>query len=272
MAEEAYAYYDELLRAIFAGRRFLIAGPIAVGLNGLARRLTGLRAERPFLIGGSEGTGTLPTPDEAELRVLGTRSTAALEEFRNLHRVIEDLPDDLRGDIDAWDPTGTARFIFASPLAVSLDAAGRKAYAARPPAWATLEDKVQIDAFWDAVGVQRAPGGRRTPRFPADRSEPGRRLRTFHAPSGTDRDRSVGCSRGRASVPVLGPSTRHAIRELRGRAQSATLTRALFRIVSQEVPDGKTPGRHVIGKVVSRLKRNMSDPECLLRRGYGLRR
>ena len=157
LAEEAYAYYDDLLRPVFAGRKFLIAGPIAVGLNGLARRLTGLGAERPFLIAGSEGTGILPTPEEAELRVLATQSADALEEFRNLQRVIEDMPDDLRGDIDAWDPAGTARFIFASPLAVSLDAAGRRAYAARPPAWAALEDKVQVDAFWDAAGVRRAP-------------------------------------------------------------------------------------------------------------------
>ena len=154
---EANAYYDDLLRPVFAGRKFLIAGPIAVGLNGLARRLTGLGAERPFLIAASEGTGTLPTRDEAELRVLDTHSTDALEEFRKLHRVLEDLPPDLRDDIDAWDPATTARFIFASPLAGTLDAAGRKAYAARPPRWAALEDKVQVDAFWDAVGVRRAP-------------------------------------------------------------------------------------------------------------------
>lgn len=157
MAEEANAHYDDLLRPVFAGRKFLIAGPIAVGLNGLARRLTGLGAERPFLIAASEGTGTLPTSDEAELRVLGTHSTDALEEFTKLHRVLEDLPPDLRDDIDAWDPANTARFIFASPLAGTLDAAGRKAYAARPPSWAALEDKVQVDAFWDAVGVRRAP-------------------------------------------------------------------------------------------------------------------
>ncbi|MYD97110.1 MAG: hypothetical protein F4X98_06960, partial [Gammaproteobacteria bacterium] len=140
MAEEANAYYDDLLRPVFAERKFLIAGPIAVGLNGLVRRLTGLGAERPFLIAASEGTGTLPTRDEAELRVLGTHSTDALEEFRKLHRVLEDLPADLRYDIDAWDPANTACFIFASPLAGSLDAAGRRAYAARPAAWAALED------------------------------------------------------------------------------------------------------------------------------------
>ena len=159
LAEEANAYYEDLLRPIFAGRKFLMAGQIAaaVGLSGLARRLTGLGAERPFLIAASEGTGTLPTPQEAELRVLGIQSTDVLEHFRKLRRAVEDLPADLRRDIDAWDPAGTARFIFASPWADSVDAAGRQAYAGRPPARAALEDKVLIDGFWDAVGVRRAP-------------------------------------------------------------------------------------------------------------------
>ena len=157
LAEEATAYYHGLLRPVFADRKFLIAGPVAAGLGGLAWRLTELGAERPFLIAASEGTGTLPAREVAELRVLGIQSADVLEQSRNLHRAVEDLPVDLRREIDAWDPAGTARFIFASPLAKSLDVAGRRAYAARPPAWAALEDKVRIDAFWDAVGVRRAP-------------------------------------------------------------------------------------------------------------------
>lgn len=157
LAEEATAYYQALLRPVFAGRKFLIAGTIAAGLGGLAGQLTALGAVRPFLIAANRGTGILPTPEEAELRVLGLPSADALEEFRNFHRAIKDLPHDIRRDIDAWDPAGTARFIFASPLADSLDVAGRKAYGGRSPAWAALEDKVRIDAFWDAVGVQRAP-------------------------------------------------------------------------------------------------------------------
>ena len=159
LAEKANAYYEGLLRTVFADRKFLVAGQVAVAasLGGLARRLTGLGAARPFLIAGSEGTGSLPTPDEAELRVLGIQSTNELDHYRLLRQALEDLPGDLRHDIDAWDPSGTARFIFASPLADSVDAAGRRAYAGRPPAWAALEDKVRIDGFWDAIGVRRAP-------------------------------------------------------------------------------------------------------------------
>ena len=68
LAEEANAYYEDLLRPVFADRKFLIAGQVAAAesLGGLARRLTALGAARPFLIAGSEGTGPLPTPDEAD--------------------------------------------------------------------------------------------------------------------------------------------------------------------------------------------------------------
>ena len=46
LAEEANAYYEGLLRPVFADRKFLIAGQVAAAesLGGLARRLTGLGA------------------------------------------------------------------------------------------------------------------------------------------------------------------------------------------------------------------------------------
>lgn len=157
LVEEANAYYRQLLRPVFEGRQFLVAGPVAVGLGGLAGQLLALGAERPFLIAGNEGTGTAPGSDEAELRVLGIRGGDILTEHRNLHRALEDLPADVRDAIDSWDPARTARFIFASPLARSLSVAGRKPYGGRPAAWARLEDKVRIDAFWDVAGVARAP-------------------------------------------------------------------------------------------------------------------
>ena len=157
LVEEANAYYRELLRPAFEGRKFLVAGPVAAGLGGLARQLLALGADRPFLIAGNAGTGAVPAPDEAELRVLGLRGGDILIEHRNLHRALESLPADVQGAVEAWDPAGTARFLFADPLASHLPVAGRKPYGARPPAWARLEDKVEVDAFWDAAGVARAP-------------------------------------------------------------------------------------------------------------------
>ena len=91
--------------------------------------------------------------------MLGIQSAGVLEESRNLHRAVEDLPVDLRHEIDTWDPAGYGTVHFCESVWRSLlDAAGRKAYAARLRLdWAALEDKVRIDAFWDAVGVRRAP-------------------------------------------------------------------------------------------------------------------
>ena len=157
LAEEASAYYNDLLRPLYSGRKFLIAGPIAVGLGGLARRLNALGAEPPFLIAGSEGTGALPSSEDARLHVLGLESRDILEEHRNLQKAIDNPPGELRCAIDNWDPTESASFIFSSPLAASRTEGPRRPYGARPAAWAELEDKVRIDAFWDAAGVDRAP-------------------------------------------------------------------------------------------------------------------
>ena len=157
LAEDATTYYTELLRPVFADRKWLIAGPEAVGLGGIARRLTALGADRPFLIAGTEGTGAMPVPEEAELHVLGFGGTDILEVHRNLHSTLHDLPPALRRAIDVWDPAGSANLIFASPLAESRGAPPRPPYGARPTSWAALEDKVRVDAFWDAAGVKRAP-------------------------------------------------------------------------------------------------------------------
>lgn len=42
-------------------------------------------------------------------------------------------------------------------MAASGITAPRRPYGARPATWAALEDKVRIDAFWDAAGIERAP-------------------------------------------------------------------------------------------------------------------
>ena len=101
LVEEANAYYRELLRPVFEGRKFLVGGPVAVGLGGLARQLLALGADRPFLIAGNAGTGTVPAPDEAELRVLGIQGGDILTEHRNLHRALENLPTDVQRAVEA---------------------------------------------------------------------------------------------------------------------------------------------------------------------------
>ena len=157
-AEQATAFYKDLLRPVFARRKFLLTGPIAVGLGDRARRLLELGAERPLLIAGSAGTGAMPGPGEAELHLLGVEGGKdMLEQGRKMQRALDNLPARVQRAVDVWDPSATARCVGDDPAADPRTVAGRRCYAARPLAWAALEDKVRVDAFWDAVGVQRAP-------------------------------------------------------------------------------------------------------------------
>lgn len=157
LLEEARAYYKALLRPVFEGRGFVLPGNIAVGLGNVALELRGLGAARPFVVAGSHGTGPLPPREDAELRVLDVRGTDPLEHNRNVQRALADLPSAVQDAVDAWDPEGAARTLHTDPLAEPRPVAGRSAYAARPREWIDLEDKVVIDAFWDTVGVPRAP-------------------------------------------------------------------------------------------------------------------
>ena len=157
LPEEARAYYRALLRPVFESRRFVLPGNIAVGLGNVALELRGLGAARPFVVAGSHGTGPLPPREDAELRVLDVRGTDPLEHNRNVQCALADLPSAVQDAVDAWDPDGLARTLHTDPLAEPRPVAGRAAYAARPRAWIDLEDKVVIDAFWDTVGVPRAP-------------------------------------------------------------------------------------------------------------------
>ena len=157
LLDEARAYYRALLRPVFESRRFVLPGNIAVGLGNVALQLRGLGAARPFVVAGSHGTGPLPPREDAELRVLDVRGTDPLEHNRNVQRALADLPSAVQEAVDAWDPEGTARTLHTDPLAEPRPVAERAAYAARPRAWIDLEDKVVIDAFWDTVGVPRAP-------------------------------------------------------------------------------------------------------------------
>jgi hypothetical protein len=152
---EIERYRSELATA-FRGRRVvLIGGPVA-GLAGLARELRALGAERPFIIGSSLGTGELPTEDEAEWVSLELSAGSALESIRHYEEQLGHLPEIVRRRLDAWDPDRAAVALGGIVLGEVPTVGGRPRYGARPKSWSALEDKVQIDAFWDAIGVPRA--------------------------------------------------------------------------------------------------------------------
>ena len=157
LVEEAQDYYKALLRPIFAGRKFLHAGAVAVGLGNQARMLGALGAARPFLIADGEGTGQMPTAAEAELRLLNIDAENIVDQHRQSEAALQNLSAGVQAAVDAWDPEHDARCICSIMLHEVATVAGRRKYALREPAWAAFEDKIAIDAFWDAIGVRRAP-------------------------------------------------------------------------------------------------------------------
>ncbi len=155
--EDATRYYSDLVRPMFAGRRFVLIGGAVVGLAGFAHQLRKLGSERPFLLGSISGTGELPKPEEAEWRSLDIRGDNVVDGMRNYEAALSDLPGDVRTALDRYDPDGSALVIGLILLGNIPEVAGRRRYAGSLPSWAALEDKVRADAFWDSIGVRRAP-------------------------------------------------------------------------------------------------------------------
>jgi hypothetical protein len=146
---------DEL-RPLFAGRKVVVTGGPLAALTGVCRRLRALGAERPFLLATGMGTGEVPDPGEAEWCVVEVRAPDVVAEIRASMRMLRLLPSEAADALDRWDPE--RRALVLSPMFNELpEIAGRPVYGPRRPEWRRLEDKVVVDAFWDELGVTRAP-------------------------------------------------------------------------------------------------------------------
>ena len=151
-------YYRELLEPVFGGRRFVIigGGPV-VGQAGLARELVACGADIPFLLAGSIGTGALPNPVEAEWLSLDINAPDMLGAMRCYESTLRDLPEYALRALDRWDPEHRAHALGTILLSDIPSIGGRERYARRTPEQAALEDKTQLPAFLDAIGVRRGP-------------------------------------------------------------------------------------------------------------------
>lgn len=144
------------LREAVGGERFVVVAPMLQVAQRMARQVLELGASGCFLVAARSG-GQPPDPELGPQRVLGvplegdvTAATYAAE------RALEALPDGVVAEIEAFDPARDA--LALAPFFVrAASLAGRRRYGARPDSWQALEDKVVIDALWDAIGVPRAP-------------------------------------------------------------------------------------------------------------------
>jgi hypothetical protein len=145
-------WWDEPFRSLVDGRRVIVAA---------ATVQTGLAAARDLeQFGATVMVYALsggPAPDDV---FVFTVDEPMGDEPRALEahwlRHIEHPSEAARLAFDQFDSEGAA-IVFRMLGAEPTHLAGRRVVARRPPEWVALEDKTNIDAFWDRHGVRRKP-------------------------------------------------------------------------------------------------------------------
>ena len=151
------SYWEELLRSIYGGRRWLITAGVLAAATDDVGWLRGMGCPDPFIVSGSVGTGPLPDVPEENIGSLGVGGAGVMSAIRAFYAAAHgELPEEIQGRLDRWDPDGTA-LVLAEFLDVDLPVGGRPQFGARPEAWTELESKIVIDDLWDEAGIARAP-------------------------------------------------------------------------------------------------------------------
>lgn len=146
----------ETLRAVYGGRPWLLAWDHLAGTGSLLRDLRDLGATRLHVVAASRGTGDVPGPGLATHHVLGVGAPDLMDALRAGLDALAAVPPAVQAGVDAVDPERAMRTL-GTLFHDGRPCAGRPCFGARPAAWQALEDKVTVDALWDAVGIARAP-------------------------------------------------------------------------------------------------------------------
>ncbi|HDK45213.1 MAG TPA: hypothetical protein ENG94_02915 [Actinobacteria bacterium] len=149
-------YYQDLIRPLVEGRKFILAGAVLAGYPMLVKQLRSLGAARPFIVASSRGTGEVPLEEDAEWAILDLTASDVIEDIRVTAAALANLAPKVEVAIDAWDPEGSA-VMLGQPFYMGTHIAGRSVWGRRRPEWEALEDKVRADAVWDAAGIARVP-------------------------------------------------------------------------------------------------------------------
>ena len=150
------SYYRSLVASVIRGKPWIVAMDVLVPAAAMAQSLLELGASRVFALGASRGAGEVPDPAEVPQLALDNTGADMMLAIRSGQDLLANLPAHAREALDAFDPDREARVITAL-FSDGRPVGGRSVYGARPAAWQALEDKVIVDAFWDAAGIERAP-------------------------------------------------------------------------------------------------------------------
>jgi hypothetical protein len=151
------AYYTELLRPVFEGRKVIVAMDVLQGAGSSVPFLSDVGAQRPFLLAGVVGTGPVPTAEEAEQHVLNVFGDGTMMGgIRVFENALADLPVDALAALDAYDPDREA-IVLGGLFSRDGTVASRRVYGGRPASWEALEDKTAIDDVLARAGIDLAP-------------------------------------------------------------------------------------------------------------------
>jgi hypothetical protein len=153
------AHYQELFRGLFQRRRIIIVGLPLAGTLDAVTRFRKLGSDRCLVLATGPGTGTFPSPDDADWIILEHRSPDVVTELHAVEALMANPPAAVIAAMDRYDPD--RRALVLAPVVtlgpIPAQMVGRRVWGARPAASLALEDKTRIDAFWDRIGVERSP-------------------------------------------------------------------------------------------------------------------
>ncbi len=139
------------LASVYGGTPWIVVADAAAGATPNVARLRDWGVERILVLSAAEGVG--PQPD-AEVHLTGSHAATIMEGFRAFSRSLSS--NAVARVIDAFDPKGEAR-ILAPPFGAESAFGERKPYGERRAEWMALEDKMAIDAHFEAAGITTAP-------------------------------------------------------------------------------------------------------------------
>lgn len=149
-------HYFDLLRRVFAGRKVVVAAPLLSHPAPIVNTLRSVGVERPFVIASGVTADQAPEPETGEWVTIDVQAPDYDAAIRATEAALGDPPPHVLEAVDRYDPDGNA-LVLGTMFTTGSTIAGRPVYAARRPEWAALEDKITIDALWDAAGVTRPP-------------------------------------------------------------------------------------------------------------------
>jgi hypothetical protein len=152
-------HYQELFRGIFKDRQVIIVGLPLAGTTDAVARFRRFGSPPCLVIASGPGTGPFPSPEDAHWMILTHRSADVVAELHSVEALMANPPREVAAAMDRYDPD--RRALILAPIVtlgpIPSTMAGRQVWGARPAASLALEDKTQIDAFWDRLGVTRSP-------------------------------------------------------------------------------------------------------------------